>query len=63
MPVIEQPDTDRDDVDAEDNEPTSKRRTLDPLLRGIDRVFAAMDELPADCRDVAVMLVNRRYGG
>jgi hypothetical protein len=51
------------DDEPEGDEPGPKRRSIDPMLKAVDRVFAAMDDLPDDWRSIAVTLVNRRYGG
>jgi hypothetical protein len=63
MLTADQPLPDADDADTDDGEPDRKRRSIDPMLKSIDRVFAAFDELPEGVRPIALTLVTQRYGG
>lgn len=47
--------------DDQDDAPGVKRRSIDPMLKRIDRCFAAFEELPPGVRGIALTLVNERF--
>lgn len=54
-----EPDEDTEDNDADVTPP--KRRSIDPMLKSIDKLFAAFEDLPPTWRPIALTLINTKY--